>query len=182
MQNEYAQALNDLLVEGFRAVLQIEEQQIRSAQGIDLTINELHMLEAIGKSGDGIQVKDVAKALQITLPSVSIATQKLERKGYIVRRRGIGDGRSVRIVLTAEGERVNRIHAYFHERMVRSITDKMTEKDREVFFNAIYKLDCFFKDQLSKIENYSNDNAAGTANGRAAATSFPQKQTNTKKK
>ena len=176
MQNEYAQALNDLLVEGFRAVLQIEEQQIRSAKGIDLTINELHMLETIGKSGGGIQVKDVAKALQITLPSVSIATQKLERKGYIVRRRGIGDGRSVRIVLTDEGERVNRIHAYFHERMVRSITDKMTENDREVFFNAIYKLDCFFKDQLAKIENYSNDNAAGTADTASSPQNLKNKQ------
>ena len=177
MQNEYAQALNDLLVEGFRAVLQIEEQQIRSAKGIDLTINELHMLETIGRSSGGVQVKDIAKALQITLPSVSIATQKLERKGYIVRLRGTGDRRCVRIVLTAEGERVNRIHAYFHERMVRSITDKMTEKDREVFFNAIYKLDCFFKDQLSKIENYSNDNAAKTSDGTTDTAPGPQNLT-----
>ncbi|MBP5611805.1 MAG: MarR family transcriptional regulator [Bacteroidales bacterium] len=178
MQNEYAKALNDLLVEGVQAGLQSEEPQSRSAQGIDLTINELHMLETIGRSNGGVQVKDIAKALQVTLPSVSIATQKLERKGYIVRSRGTGDKRCVRIVLTGEGERVNRIHAYFHERMVRSITDKMSEKDREVFFNAIYKLDCFFKDQLAKIENYSNDNAGRTSAGTAAAASAPQKQTN----
>ena len=154
MKNTYEQNLNYLLVEGFRAVLQIEEKQIRSVHGMDLTINELHTLEAIGRNQDGVQVKDIAKELQISLPSVSIATQKLEKKGYIVRTRGMDgqDGRTVRIFLTKKGQRINRIHAYFHERMVRSITDTLPEESREVFFNAIYKLDQFFKDQLDKLK------------------------------
>lgn len=152
MQNEYEKSLNEMLVEGFRAVLQIEERQIRSAHGIDLTINELHMIEAIGKRASGIQVKDIARELQITLPSVSVATQKLEKKGYITRSRGIEDGRSVRIELTRKGKRINTIHAYFHERMVRSITETLPEEDRDVFFNAISKLDQFFKDQLVRLQ------------------------------
>ena len=152
MQNDYEKALNEMLVEGFRAVLQIEERQIRSAHGIDLTINELHMIETIGKSALGVQVKDIARELQITLPSVSVATQKLEKKGYIIRNKGISDGRSVCIQLTRKGRRINNIHAYFHERMVRSITATLPEEDRDVFFNAIFKLDQFFKDQLGKLK------------------------------
>lgn len=152
MTNEYSKALNDLLVEGFRAVTQIEERQLQSVHGIDLSINELHMIEAIGKNVEGALVKDIAKQLQISLPAVTISTKKLEKKGYIVRNRGSHDGRTVRLILTPDGERINHIHAYFHERMLRSITSELSEKDLKVFFDCIYKLDQFFNNQLDKIK------------------------------
>ena len=44
--DEFAEKLNHLLVDTFRHILKVEEELIQSS-GINLTINEFHLIESI---------------------------------------------------------------------------------------------------------------------------------------
>ena len=104
MLDAFSEALNNLLVDTYRSVLKVEEQMIKTMQGVDLNINELHMLESIGKSKEeGLTISNIAHIMDITLPSVTVAINKLEKKGYIQKRRSNEDGRIVHVVLTKAG-------------------------------------------------------------------------------
>ena len=41
--------LNDLIVDAYRSILKVEETILKRSDNIDLSINEMHMLEAVGK-------------------------------------------------------------------------------------------------------------------------------------
>ncbi len=86
--NTLDENLNGLLVDTFRSILKVEEKSIKAMGVNDLSINELHMLEAVGKQGpDGATVSAIAQELDITLPSTTVAVNKLEKKGYVKKSR-----------------------------------------------------------------------------------------------
>jgi DNA-binding MarR family transcriptional regulator len=62
-------------------------------------LKSLHLLEAKGE----IQIKDLAKALPLSLPAASRAADALVQRGFIARRECTEDRRSRRIRLTGEG-------------------------------------------------------------------------------
>jgi DNA-binding MarR family transcriptional regulator len=86
--NIFFEALNNLLVDTYRSVLKVEEMMIRSMNGVDLSINELHMLEFIGKNKEeGQTISAIARVMDITLPSATVAINKLEKRALSARRR-----------------------------------------------------------------------------------------------
>ena len=91
----FAAELNTILVDTFRTIMKIEENTVRKMKNSDLTISEVHVLEAVGKSGNP-SVSDIAQELDISLPSVTVAINKLEKKGYVSKSRCAEDGRQVR--------------------------------------------------------------------------------------
>ena len=86
MQKGMFQEINHLLVEIFRNILTVEEQTLRTTQ-LDLSIGELHILETIGqhcrKEEVGCSISQIAQDQEITLPSVTVAVKKLEKKGFV---------------------------------------------------------------------------------------------------
>ena len=46
----FSQNLNDLLVSVYQSIGRMEERMIRSSHSLDLTISEMHFLEAVGKN------------------------------------------------------------------------------------------------------------------------------------
>ena len=84
-------------------------------------------------------------AAYITLPTVTVAVKRLEKKGYVVKRRDEYDGRVQRVELTPRGRKMDAAHKYFHQNMVRSITRSMSETEVEQLVQALGKLNDFFE-------------------------------------
>jgi DNA-binding MarR family transcriptional regulator len=151
--DEFAEQLNDLLVDTFRNILKVEQEMVQSAHHIDLTISELHLLESVAKNRErGMTISDIAEDLDITLPSVTVAINKLYRKGYVEKVRCEKDGRVVYVKLTKLGSKMEASHHYFHRSMVRSVIKDLTEEEKNAMMKGIVKLDQFFKKKLEKME------------------------------
>ncbi len=146
-QTELNLQLNQLLVETFHTILKFEEAAIKMTDKIDLSMSEIHLLESIGKQ-NGRTVSDIAEDLDITLPSVTVAVKKLIKKKYVVKHQNEKDKRSVSLHLTENGERVNRIHSYFHYRLTKAVVNELTDEERRVMLNGIGKLKDFFATKL----------------------------------
>lgn len=138
--------LNSILVEVYHNILRLEEQALKKANGISLSINEMHLIEAVGKGADeGKSISEIAEYLNITRPSATVAVNKLERKGYLEKVNSKDDGRVVRVHLTREGQVIDRYHHYYHKKMVSEISSEFSEEEKTYLLKAIYKLNDYFK-------------------------------------
>ena len=145
----FAEQLNEVIVDTYRSILRVEENILKRSDQTDLSISEIHMLEAVGKGKDRRRtISELAEVLNITLPSVTVAINKLMKKGYVEKVRGEEDGRIVYVSLTRQGRRIDSAHRYFHESMVRSIIRDMTESEMQALYKGVMKLDTFLKEQL----------------------------------
>ena len=143
--------LNDLIVDAYRSILKVEETILKRSDNIDLSINEMHMLEAVGKGKNKPKtISEIAEDLGITLPSVTVAINKLVKKGYVEKLRGEEDARIVYVTLTKQGKKIDSVHRYFHESMVRSIISGMSEQEQQVLYQGILKLDLFLQKKISE--------------------------------
>ena len=142
--------LNDLLVDTFKVITKIEEVSIRRT-GCELSVSEVHILEAVAKAGnEGRSISDIADDLRITLPSVTIAINKLVKKGYVQKVKNSLDGRMVFVVLTAEGQKMETVHRYFHKRLVSNLAAGLSEEEKESLYKAMLKMNSFFERRLLK--------------------------------
>lgn len=148
--DEFSSELDVLLVGVYRSVMKLEELILRSVEDqIDLSISELHMLDAISKGGDrGLTISDIAQKLEITLPSVTVAINKMVKKGYVQKLRSQKDGRVIHVVLTRQGKRINMAHRYFHEQMVRSVAEMIDDDEKKVLLNGMRNLNHFFNRKI----------------------------------
>ncbi len=145
----FEEQLNEVIVDTYRSILRVEENILKRSDQTDLSISEIHMLEAVGKGKDRRRtISELAEVLNITLPSVTVAINKLMKKGYVEKVRGEEDGRIVYVSLTRQGRRIDAAHRYFHESMVRSIIRDMTEPELQALYKGVMKLDTFLKEQL----------------------------------
>jgi DNA-binding MarR family transcriptional regulator len=114
----------------------------------------MHLLETVGKNNNnGKTISDLAQAHNVTLPSMTIAVNKLVRKEYVVKEKSPHDGRVVYVRLTQKGLRIDRIHQYFHRRMVDEVAKEMSAHEKEVLIHGMEKLNAFFNRKLSKIHD-----------------------------
>ena len=109
--------INDILVDLFKNILDIEEQALKDRGIIDLSMNEMHTLEAIGYE-DVKTMSETAEILKITLGTLTTSVNRLVKKGYVQRLQDEKDRRIVLIKLTDKGQEAYKIHEDFHMEMV----------------------------------------------------------------
>ena len=137
--------INEYLTAIFNNVLIIEESSLRSSRFSDVTIKEMHTIDVIGEKKDATPT-DVARALMVTLGTVTTSLNNLERKGYIERVRSTKDRRVVHLYLTKKGRLVYRLHQRFHRAMVRQITEGMDEVEFKAMKKGLLNLYQFLED------------------------------------
>lgn len=148
----FALALNDLLVNTFHDILKLEEESLAKSSANRLSINEMHLLEAIAKGKEhGRSITDIAKELSITLPSVTTAVNKLSKKGYVEKGKAESDKRLVIVYLTQEGRRAETAHRFFHRTMVNAASQALEADEKEALLKGLNKLHAFFKEQQVSI-------------------------------
>ena len=141
---EKLKEINNLLVEIYDDIGRIEEYSIKQGAFSDLSITEIHTLEAIGLYGSET-MSEVAFKLDITMGTLTTAVDKLIKKGYVVRKRSDMDRRIVNISLTKRGKLAYRIHEKFHMDMVKAIIHEFTEKEEEILIVGLRKLNKHLK-------------------------------------
>lgn len=138
--------VNELLVETFNDILQIEQKALREGVLKDLSITEVHTIDAIGMY-EYRTMTEVAQDLKITVGTLTTAINKLLKKGYVDRKRGEEDRRSVMVTLTRKGKLAFRIHDKFHSEMVRATIDGLNEEEEHILIKSLEKLNTFFKEK-----------------------------------
>ena len=138
--------VNELLVETFNDILQIEQKALREGVLKDLSITEVHTIDGIGMY-EYRTMTEVAQDLKITLGTLTIAINKLLKKGYVDRKRGEEDRRSVMAALTRKGKLAYRIHDRFHSEMVKATIDGLNDEEEEILIKSLEKLNNFFKEK-----------------------------------
>ena len=94
-----AERLNSLLVQLFNDILHIEEKVLKSSEIKDLSITEIHTIDAIGTQGNRT-MGEIAHDLRITVGTLTSAINRLIKKGYAERSRTEEDRRVVLVSLT----------------------------------------------------------------------------------
>lgn len=136
--------LNEMLVRLFRNVNVIEERAIRIGEYNDVTTNDMHVIEAIGMD-EAKNMTSVARSLDVTTGTLTIAVNGLVKKGYVDRVRSEEDRRVVLISLSEKGKRAYLHHRKFHERMIGAVVEELTEEEQQVLERALTKLNQFFR-------------------------------------
>lgn len=153
MEDAFSAKLNDMLVESFRLVLKIEEQMLKNSKHLNLTISEMHLIEAVYKGGpEGLTISSLAERMGVSVPSVTIAINKLSQKGYVLKSKNAKDGRRVHVTLTPAGRKVNTAHRYFHRQMVHKIVGDMNETEKRGLISGIDRLNEYFRKQSEALE------------------------------
>lgn len=147
--NKSKVVLNDILVKLFNNILEIEQNALKQGPLNDLSITEIHTIEAIGMYESKIMT-EVANDLGITTGTLTTAINKLVKKEYVERSRGEEDRRAVKIALTKKGKLAYRIHEKFHHDMVEEIMCDLTQEKEEVLIEALSKLNIYFSEKCTK--------------------------------
>lgn len=137
--------INHVLVEIYDDIIRIEEYAIKQGAFRDLSITEIHTIEAVGLYGSKT-MSEIAAQLEITMGTLTIAVDKLIKKGYLERSRSTTDRRIVNVSLTQRGKLAYRIHEKFHIDMVRGIMKDFSVAEEEVLLTALHKLNVHLKD------------------------------------
>lgn len=136
--------LNKLIVELFNDVLEIEQSALQQGTFSDLSVTEIHTIEAIGMYQPRT-MSEVAADLRITVGTLTTAINKLIKKEYVCRNRIEEDRRVVMIKLTKRGKLAYRVHQKFHIDMIRETIEGIDEEEEKVLVTALEKINNYFR-------------------------------------
>ncbi|MGX7091977.1 MarR family winged helix-turn-helix transcriptional regulator [Hutsoniella sourekii] len=142
MEKDNKEYINRQLVAIFNEMLVIEEAALQASDFSDLSMREMHTIEAIGLFGR-LSSKEVAQKLAITPGTLTVAIQNLVKKGYVERRRLEDDRRVVRLALTKKGKLIYRLHRKFHMNMVDRVTQDFDEAEVATLVKGLTNLMAF---------------------------------------
>lgn len=146
--NRTINVINELLVESFNDILVIEQTALKEGVFKDMSITEMHTIEAIGMYVPRT-MSEVANDLSITVGTLTIAISNLVKKGYVERQRSEQDRRVVKIALTKKGKLAFRVHKKFHSDMVKATVEGLNPEEEGILTSALEKLNEFFKSRYN---------------------------------
>lgn len=148
----YLKKMKLLMLQIFNMVVKTEETALKeTANSHNLSVAEMHTLVAVGKH-DPDTMTNIASKLLINVSTLSIAINKLEKKGYVERIRTEEDRRVVRIKLTNKGRKALETHEKFYFDMVEEACGDMDEQEKRIFIQSLENMSEFFMQKLSSYE------------------------------
>lgn len=151
MTNPKEEILNKLLVQLFNDILHIEEKEMKNTEFDNLSITEIHTIEAIGTEGNRT-MGEIAHDLRITVGTLTTAINRLIKKGYVERKRIEEDRRVVLVNLTERGEKVFNVHSLFHKEMIDTILEEFKGEDLEILTKILSKISRFFERKYNSFQ------------------------------
>jgi DNA-binding MarR family transcriptional regulator len=138
--------MNELMIDIFNDILTIEQSDLKKGYFNDLSVTEIHTIEAIGMYVPR-NMSEVARDIGITLGTLTKAISNLVKKGYVERKRSEQDRRVVNVDLTKKGKLAYRIHAKFHRDIIRETIDGLDEKEKNTLVDVLEKLNFSIKEK-----------------------------------
>jgi len=101
-----------------------------------VSASQLALIEYVAEyPGCGIQ--ELAEALRLATPTVSIGVRQLEKIGLLSRKPHPEDGRAVRVFLTSKGNEVHQCSHRFYRGKFEQILIGLTNEERHTLLNLL---------------------------------------------
>ena len=142
--------LNTLLVKLFSDIMNIEEETLISGEFTDITINDMHVIEAVG-TGDPKPSSVVAKRLSVTMGTLTKSVDRLVRNKYVLRERSEEDKRLVLLSLTERGKRADKRHQRFHREMIEAVMAQFDQQEKKILLESLGGLADYFSEQKKNV-------------------------------
>jgi len=139
----YSKGLNEMLVNLFNHVMDVEADAVITEEFSDITNNDMHIIEAVGIA-EPKNMSEIAKSLAVTVGTLTTNMNGLEKKGYIVRERSSEDKRVVYTTLTERGKKAFYHHRDFHKQMIKAAVSGLDDDEKRMLYKCLIKLDKFF--------------------------------------
>lgn len=146
---EKDKALDELLVNIFNNVMAAEEKIVITDEFKDLTMNDVHVIEAIGVDKPQTMT-EISGKLGITMGTLTISINSLVRKGYAVRTRGIKDKRIVYASLTDKGNAAYKVHQSYHKAMAAYVINGLSDDEAAALLKAMQVLQRFIDSEAPR--------------------------------
>lgn len=146
MAQKRKRSLNEMLVNLFNHVMDMEGDAVITEEFKDITNNDMHIIEAIGIENPR-NMSVIAQKLHVTVSTLTINMNGLEKKGYICRERSQKDKRVVYVTLTDKGKKAFYHHRDFHKKMIKAIVKDLSEQEMEILYHCLENLNSFFEPQ-----------------------------------
>ena len=149
MARNTKRSLNELLVNLFDHVMDMEATAVLTEEYKDISNNDLHIIEAVGIN-EPRNMSMIAGRLNVTVSTLTTNMNGLEKKGYIRRERGQEDKRVVYATLTEKGRKAFYHHRDFHKKMIRAIVSDLKEDETEILYRCLMNLNRFLEQEAGK--------------------------------
>ena len=153
--NDREQKMADSLVSIFEKVLVAEEKSLQKDYFKNLSLAEMHALDAIGPY-ESRTMTETAQILDITVGTLTVAVDRLVKKGYVERCRDEKDRRVVRISLTREGKLAARMHGKFHKVLAKHILEPYDEQEQDMLLGLVTDVEDYLNTQVARYDNNSD--------------------------
>lgn len=147
---DYRASINHMLVHLFNDILRIEETALRDSGISELSMREIHLLQAVMESGGQNTMTAVAARLHVTMGSLTVAVNTLVRKGYLTRSRSAEDKRRIHLLLTPKADEVNRLHEEFHRQMTNAVMQAIPPEQLDLLCTTLDNVTHYFQEQERK--------------------------------
>jgi DNA-binding MarR family transcriptional regulator len=125
----------------FRVLAFVERRLGEAYREADLTRGEVDVLYALLRTPDVPQSPgQVASALLCSSGAMTNRLDNLERAGFITRRHGIDDRRSVQLMITPEGRKAAEKATTAREAVVDEVLPGLTKTDRKTLVSLLRKM------------------------------------------
>ncbi len=137
------EVLNELLVKLFKSIVEIEEKYLITPEFKDISVNDMHIIEAIGLQ-EPKSMSAVARLMSVTTGTLTKLMDALSDKAYVIRERGKKDKRVVFVSLTEKGRKAYAHHETFHRDMIAKIKDGINEQETTILIYTLAKMNDYF--------------------------------------
>jgi DNA-binding MarR family transcriptional regulator len=132
--NELRSLVEDMLFQ-FRKV----DDQTANGPHVDLSVQELRLVEHLGDSGP-LKMSKLAEFLLLAVNSVTSTVDNLERKGLVRRQRSEEDRRVVHVEMTDNGGVVYRAARTEKIHLLRTMLAALNEDEQDIFMVLFRKI------------------------------------------
>ncbi len=158
----FEEQLSRVFLNSYHALGKLERTLASAGRGSRLSAAELYLLEAVAAvaaetNGPGACVSELSEYMEISLPTVTAAVNKLQAKGYVKKSKVAKDARMVLVCLTRAGRRAERARLYFHRRLVRAVTNGLSQDEKRVLLKCVGKLELFLEQNIDLYSNHQHD-------------------------
>lgn len=136
----------DALMRLYRGVSAMQNREIRNNQYTDISVSELTILRFIA-SQSAPTMSEIAAKLQVTQGTLTVAMNRLVKKGYVERYRMEQDRRIVRTVLTDMGYGALKEEERFRMRLQEQYKKALGEDRAKALVSMLRELDQYLRDQ-----------------------------------
>ena len=143
--SDYRASIDHVLVHLFNDILRIEENALWNSGVRELSMREIHILQAVEEARAQNTMSAVAAQLHVTVGSLTVAVNTLARKGYLTRQRSAEDKRRIHLLLTPKAEEVNRLHEAFHRQMTDAVIQAIPPEQLDLLCATLDNVTTYFQ-------------------------------------